>query len=179
MTEEKESGRIIEAYDKQDSIEEEKRGNVLKDTANGFFVPSHMEFVHRLFREIGLERYNSILDLGSGDGRIVLIASLFTKAEGIESDSELHKKAVRMREKLCISPEKAELINADFMGHDISKHDVIYMYPDKPISRELNEKLKKELRGTLILFSDSFVPEGLETRDIEIEWQKFCICRNS
>ncbi len=178
MSREESFNRVIEAYNREDSSEEQRRGNVLKDTSLGFFVPSNMRKTYEFFRNIRLEKYRSFIDLGSGDGRIVLIASLFTRAAGIESDEKLHEKALRMREKLGIPDEQAELIRGDFMKQDIRPYDAVYMYPDKPIPEELNKKLNRELKGDLLLHTDSFKPEGMRIRTICLDWLKFCICKN-
>lgn len=167
--------RIKKSYDEKDDAEVSIRGNVLKDTSYGFFVPSNMDKVFELFSMIELQKYRNFVDLGSGDGRIVLIASLFTKATGIESDSELHKESLEMMNKLGL---KARFEQGDYMEHDISRYDAVYMYPDKKISPGLNKKLKKELKGELIIYTNMFLPKELETREIKIDYIDFYICKN-
>lgn len=167
--------KIFEIYQEEDSKEEKRRGNVLKDTFKGYFVPSDMKKVYDFFKLIKLERYKNFIDLGSGDGRIVLIASLFTKSAGIENDEELYEKSRRMKKRLGLD---AELKKGDYMDFNISGYDAVYMYPDKPFTKDLNDKLKKELKGDLLLFSGTFLPEALETREIKVDWMKFYICRN-
>jgi hypothetical protein len=168
--------QIFDVYNKGDEKEEKKRGNVLKDTSKGFYVPSDMKKVYEFFKKIKLEKYKSFVDLGSGDGRIALIASLFTKSSGIEVDDALYDKSIAIKDKLKL---ECNLVKGDFMDFDISQYDAVYMYPDKVFSKKMNEKLKKELKGDLLLFSDTFLPEALETREIDIDWMKFCICRPS
>ena len=47
-----------------------------------------------------MKRFNRFIDLGSGDGKVALIASLFCRqAEGIEIDDELFGKSLEMKEK--------------------------------------------------------------------------------
>jgi len=83
------------------------------------------------------------LDLGSGDGKIVLIASLFTKsAAGIEFDEELVKKGIEIRDKLGL---KCDLICADYMEHDFSQYDILFINPDKSFHHGLEEKLLREM----------------------------------
>ena len=57
--------------------------------------------------------HGKFIDLGSGDGKVVLLASNFAKkAVGIEWDSELHSIAVNLAGKL--GAKNAEFINGDF-----------------------------------------------------------------
>ncbi|MCX6707098.1 MAG: hypothetical protein NT001_03075, partial [Candidatus Woesearchaeota archaeon] len=139
--------KILEKYQGEDSKEEQRRGNVLKDTSKGYFVPSNMKKVYDFFNMVKLEKYKSFVDLGSGDGRVVLIASLFTKSAGIESDEELYEKSRRMKKKLGLD---AELKKGDYMDLDISKYGAVYMYPDKEFTNAINDKLKKELKGDFL-----------------------------
>ncbi|MFC1752387.1 hypothetical protein ACFL96_03220 [Thermoproteota archaeon] len=166
--------KIFDIYEQIDSKEVEKKGNAIKDTEHGLFVPSSMNHVFDFFEEIGLDKYKNFLDLGSGDSRIVLIASLFTQAAGIESDDELHKRGILIKNKLKLN---ADLVKANFIEKDISKYDAIYMYPDKHFTTELNRKISKELNGDLLLYSNTFLPSGLKIKETKIDWLKFCICK--
>ena len=51
-------------------------------TSKGYFGFSDVQTIFELFKKIKLEKYNRFLDLGSGNGCVVAIASLFTKATG-------------------------------------------------------------------------------------------------
>ena len=68
--------------------------------------------------KIKLQKHKRFLDLGSGDGKIALIASLFCKqAEGIEIDAFLHSKALEMQQKTGIS--NVIFHNKDFFEHKL------------------------------------------------------------
>ena len=100
-----------------------------------------------------------VIDLGSGDGKVVLIASLFTKATGIEYDKELVKKSAEIRDKLGL---KCDFIRGDFLKHDLSKYDVIFINPDKGFHKGTEDKLLKELKGKLIVYNFVFAPRFLK-----------------
>jgi len=131
----------------------------VRDTEVGIWGVSVAENVYELFKKINLKKYKNLLDLGSGDGKIVLIASLFTNATGIEFDKELHEKAVEIRKKLNINPKKAELIQGDFLKHDFSKYDIIFINPDKGFHKGTEDKLLKEMNKDCRLFVYNFVFE--------------------
>ncbi|MBD3313323.1 hypothetical protein GF345_02685 [Candidatus Woesearchaeota archaeon] len=167
---------ISEYYNETDLDTELRKGSVLKETSKGLFVPTNMRLAYEFFNRIRLEEYSRFIDLGSGDGRIVLIASLFTQAEGIEYDDGLYQCAQENKKKLGFN---AEFSKGDMLEHDISGYDSVFMYPDKEISPQLNEKLKRELKGDLFVFTSTFLPEGLETEEVNVDFMKFCICRNT
>lgn len=131
-----------------------------KDTGIGFWGPSIADEVYQAFKKLGLHKYKNFLDLGSGDGKIALIASLFCKnSHGIEYDQELHKKAIEIQKRLKL--RNVKLVNDDFMDYNISKHDIIFCSPDKPMERGMGKKLEKELKGKLILQGHHFHPTNL------------------
>jgi hypothetical protein len=64
-------------------------GESYKVTSVGLWACSLLEEILDLFEQLDLGRYRHLADLGSGDGRVVLVGSLFTRATGIEADAEL------------------------------------------------------------------------------------------
>ena len=132
----------------------------LRDTSKGFWGNSISEEIYEAFKRLRLHRYKSFIDLGSGDGKVVLIAALFCKrAVGIEVDPELHQKALETQKKLLIG--NAIFFNNDFFQHSISEFDVVFVFPDKPMDRGLEKKLLNELNGKLIHHGHHFHPEQL------------------
>jgi len=94
--------------------------------------------------------------LGSGDGRVVLIASLFTYSVGIEIDKSLVEKAEEIKSELGI--DNALFHNKNFFQQDITGHDIIFVNPDVPMQRGIESKLLNEMRGRLIVFGHHFHP---------------------
>ena len=69
--------KIKEEYGKlHDDLLKEKR--LIRPTDLGYSGSASAEVVFEFFRRIKLDKYSSFLDLGSGDGKVVLVASLFT-----------------------------------------------------------------------------------------------------
>jgi tRNA1(Val) A37 N6-methylase TrmN6 len=131
-------------------------GNLLKDkklvrtTSLGYSGSAASDAVFGFFEKIKLDRFKSFADLGSGDGKIVLIASLFTKSVGIEIDDELLKISKKMKSKLKL--KRAEFIKGDFLDDNISlsKYDVLFINPDNPFY-EIEKKLRNEMSDKAIL----------------------------
>ena len=130
-------------------------------TEKGFWNASSSDEVYESFRKIKLNKFKKFLDIGSGDGKVVLIASLFCKkADGIEIDDFLHHKALQMQAKFGI--RNAEFRNKDFFEHDFSKYDILFLSPDTPLERGLEKKLLKEMKGKLMHYGHHFSPISLK-----------------
>ena len=136
----------------------------LWSTGTGFFGGVIADEVYEAFKKIKLDKNTSFIDLGSGDGKVVLIASLFCKrAVGIESDNALFKKSIDMQVKLNIP--NAIFFNSNFYDHSISEFDIAFVYPDAPMYRGLEKKLLNELRGKLLHYGHHFHPQNLKVED--------------
>ena len=132
----------------------------LRSTKKGFWGHVPADDIYNAFKQLELQNHSTFVDLGSGDGKVVLIASLFcNRAVGIEIDDELFRKSLEMQKNLGIS--NAIFFNDDFYNHAISGFDVVFVYPDEPMHRGLENKLLNELTGKLIHFGHHFHPERL------------------
>ena len=131
----------------------------MRSTRDGFWGASSLIAMFELFNKIGLDKFKHFADFGSGDGRITILASLFTKATGIESDKKLFGIAKDMKNKLG---SNANFVHEDFFAYDLSKFDLIFMYPDKRFDKEFEEKLQKEFKGDVFIYNNIFLPETLK-----------------
>jgi SAM-dependent methyltransferase len=131
----------------------------LGSTEKGFWGTSHLDDAFAFCERIELETKDGFLDLGSGDGRVVFVAALFTHAVGIEYDAKLHAQALRAHDELQIPG--VELLCGDYTEHDLGAYDVVYTYADHNF-RWLTPKLG-ELRDHAVLYCyhDTFHPEGM------------------
>lgn len=120
-----------------------------RDTSLGAWASSRPEHIHYFFRRIDLARFRLFVDLGCGDGIVACIASLFTRAVGIEIDPELCRTAREASVDLGLQ-DRLDFICADFSGQNVTRADCLFIYPDKPIGR-LEEILGK-WRGTLLVY---------------------------
>ncbi|MBI2548963.1 hypothetical protein HYW21_06445 [Candidatus Woesearchaeota archaeon] len=145
----------------------------LRDTQIGFWGIAPSDEVFTLFTKIKLHHYGNFIDLGSGDGRVVLIASLFTNATGIEFDPWLVENAQKIQQSLSVIPSmrRARFIQDDFRNHHLSAYDLVFIHPDQPMHRNgLDNKLNNELEGRLVIFGPHFHPRDLKkeaTYDIQ------------
>ena len=130
-------------------------------TSKGFWNASISDEIYDAFKKINLSQFKNFLDIGSGDGKVVLIAALFCQnAEGIEIDDFLYNKAVEIQTKFGI--KNAKFRNSDFFQHDFSKYDILFLAPDAPLERGLENKLLREMKGKLIHYGHHFAPKLLK-----------------
>ena len=142
-----------------------KKGQLpLWSTGKGFWGGVIADEIYEAFKRINLHKSKSFIDLGSGDGKVVLTAALFCKhAVGIEIDNELYQKSLEMQRKLNIP--NALFFNSDFHDHSISDFDVAFVYPDEPMHRSLEKKISNELTGKLLHYGHHFHPQNLKEED--------------
>ena len=131
------------------------------DTGVGFYSPAVLTEVFDLFKKINLQNYRNFIDLGSGDGRITLTAALFTNASGIEIDPRLVSASVEMNRRLNLN---AKFLQHNFLDYNISNHDIIFINPDQPMHRGLENKFLNELKGKLIVYNPHFHPTQLRKK---------------
>jgi hypothetical protein len=160
-------GKFREIKDLYDDMQKDmlRQGKLpLMDTGVGFWGGAIAEEVFEAFKRIKLHKFRSFLDLGSGDGRVVLIASLFgVKAVGVEVDDELFNKSLEIQRKLNMP--NAIFYNNDYFDHHFSGYDVLFCNPDQPLDKGLEKKLLNEMNGRLILYGHHFHPKNLKKED--------------
>ncbi len=144
-----------------------KQGRLpMRPTPEGFWSAAIAEEIFEAFQKLGLRKYRRFLDLGSGDGRVTLIASLFVpQAEGVEIDPELHQIALAMKRKLGLG---AAFHLKNLFAHDLSGYDVLFLSPDAPLERGMEKKLLKEMEGALIHHGHHFHPAYLKKKETVI-----------
>jgi ribosomal protein L11 methylase PrmA len=120
------------------------------------YVPSLPERIETIFELIEVFPGQKSLDLGAGDGRVVIeFAKRGLSAIGLEIDPNLVKLANKNVVKEGLE-EKAFIYEKDFWLEDFSKYDVITIYGIHDIMKRLEEKFEKELRPGTIIVSNGF-----------------------
>jgi SAM-dependent methyltransferase len=117
------------------------------------FVPTRQAIVDAMLRLARVGPDDVVYDLGSGDGRIVIIAAGKYGARGV--GIELVPRLVELSRDLARQGEVADrvtFIEGDLFTADISEATVVTLYLSPGINRRLLPKLKHELRpGTRIV----------------------------
>ena len=152
---------ILKAYQALEAKIKQEKGTLVWDTKKGIFGAATCERLFAFFERVGLDQYENFLDIGSGDGRAVLIASLFTKASGVEIDEALVEHGKKIQEKLGLD---ATFVCDDFKTVDFSKFSFLFVNPDQGFHKGLEPKLLKEMSKDAVLWSNNniFLPEKLK-----------------
>jgi hypothetical protein len=139
----------------------------------GPYVPSPKSVVSDMLTLAEVGPKDFVVDLGSGDGRIVLTAAKVFGAAGfgVEIQNNLVKEANEAA-KIQGVAERVKFINQDLFKTDISKATVLTMYLLPNTVNMLKDKLLAELRpGTRILSHDyplsGWIPEKYVQMDLE------------
>jgi SAM-dependent methyltransferase len=139
----------------------------------GPYVPSPQSVVADMLKLAEIGPQDFVIDLGSGDGRIVLTAAKVFGARGfgVEIKDELVKLSNEAARKQGVA-DRVKFIKADLFKTDISQATVLTMYLLPNTVNMLKDKLLTELRpGTKVLSHDyplaGWVPEKYVQWDLE------------
>jgi len=120
------------------------------------FVPTSRKRVETMLRLAGDVRGKRVVDLGSGDGRLVIaFASEGAEAHGYELNPVLVWFA-HIRIVLQGLQGRAYVHWGDFWRPDMSDFDIVVVYGFRSTMRELEKKLKRELSENALILSNGF-----------------------
>ena len=135
------------------------------------YYPTPESVVAKMLLLGGLKTGEKMFDLGSGDGRLVIMAAakFGADATGVELDTDLYKQSSARIAKLGIE-KKARIIHGDVMKQDYSSADCITVYLLPSSNEKLRPILEKQLKkGTRVVSHDfeiaGWVPEKTESID--------------
>ncbi len=112
------------------------------------FIASPPEVVKRMLELVGMQNGETLYDLGSGDGRILIAAiKQFSvkKAVGVEIRDDLVKTAREEIRKLGLE-DKAVIVHGDMLQVPLDEADVVALFLTTSANERVRSKLEKELR---------------------------------
>jgi protein-L-isoaspartate O-methyltransferase len=132
------------------------------------YYPTPETIVARMLELGGLKGGEKMFDLGSGDGRIVIMAAqkYHADAAGIEMDQDLCKQSTAKIRRLGLE-KTAHIIQGDLFKADYSSADLltVYLLPEsnKKLAPVLEKQLKKGARVVAHDFQLPWTAEKVET----------------
>lgn len=138
------------------------------------YVPSPQNVVEEMLRAAKVKAGETVYDLGSGDGRVVITAAqkFGAKAVGVE----IGPKEVKLsREKIAQAKleDRVRIIEEDMMKVDLSAADVVTIYLLTSSNDLLRPHLEKHLRpGARVISHDYPIRGWKEIRVDEVESYK-------
>ena len=139
----------------------------------GPYVPTPQVVVDEMLRIATVGKDDFVVDLGSGDGIIVLTAAQRLKARGlgVDIDPELVARANNEARKLGVA-DRVSFQVMDVFKADISRATVVTLYLLPGMMADLAPKIFRELRpGTRVVshdyhFGDEWLPDDQRTWDV-------------
>src|SRR5215469_9321010 len=131
------------------------------------FYPTPDVVVEKMLVLGGLKPGEKMFDLGSGDGRIVIMAAqkFHADATGIEMDKDLYKQSTEKIRKLGLE-KTARIINGDLFKQNYSPAHMLTVYLLPASNNKVAPMLEKQLKkGTRIVAHDFEFPWTAEKVD--------------
>jgi len=121
------------------------------------YVPTGPETVAAMLKLAGVEKDDLLIDLGCGDGRIVIAAAkeYGTRGIGVDIDPARIKEANQNARKEGVA-NMVEFRQADLFDTDIRKATVVTLYLLPSVNMKLRPKLWRELKPGTRVVSHTF-----------------------
>ena len=125
------------------------------------YVPTPTAIVDRMLTLAKVGPNDYLIDLGSGDGRLVITAVAKYKARGgmgIDIDRDLVKLATDNAQKAGVAGH-VNFVAGDLFAADVEKATVVTLYLLPSMMSDVEAKLRKELKpGTRVVSHDYALP---------------------
>jgi SAM-dependent methyltransferase len=121
------------------------------------YVPTPQEVVDEMLRMANVTKNDFVIDLGSGDGRIVVTAAKKYGARGMGIDINPERIAeARANAKEAGVTNLVEFRQGDLFKADLAKATVVTMYLLSSVNMKLRPKLFRELKPGTRIVSHAF-----------------------
>ena len=138
------------------------------------YYPTPTSVVRTMLAAAELEPGETLIDLGSGDGRIVLLAARDhgVRAIGYEIDDALVQSSRRRIAEMKLE-ELAEIRQQDLFEADFSQADVVTVYLLPRAMRRLEPILEDQLKeGAIVISHDFTFPTWKADEEIPMEGER-------
>jgi tRNA A58 N-methylase Trm61 len=141
------------------------------------FIPTPEDIIPKMLRFASVKAGETVFDLGSGDGRIVIAAArdFHAKAVGVETRTRLVRECREKVKEMGLSGQ-VTISCRNFKKVNLRQADVLALYLSSYILNMLAPKFLKELRsGARIVNFDYEIPGWKPAREMEVlpkGWKK-------
>lgn len=132
------------------------------------YVPTPLAIVEKLLRLGELKSGEKMFDLGSGDGRMVILAAkqFGADATGVEIDPELVRESRAQIQKQGLQ-KRARIIEGDLFEQDFRPADLITLYLLTGMLERLRPLLERQLKPGARVVSHDFEVTGWKPDKVE------------
>jgi len=134
------------------------------------FVPTPLAVAQKMLEVAKVQPDDVVYDLGSGDGRIVILAAqkFGAHAVGVELDSDLYEKSSQRIRKLGLQ-DRAQIIHENMFEVNVRHATVVTLYLLTVVNERLRPMLERQLRsGARIVSHDFQVPGWQPAQTVEV-----------
>jgi protein-L-isoaspartate O-methyltransferase len=134
------------------------------------FVPTPLEVAQKMLELAKVQPDDVVYDLGSGDGRIVILAAqkFGARAVGVELNAELYEKSSERIRKLGLQ-DRAQIIHENMFEVNVRHATVVTLYLLTAVNERLRPRLERQLRSGARVVSHEFqVPGWQPAQTVEI-----------
>jgi len=132
------------------------------------FITTPEEVVERMLELAGTRAEDTVLDLGSGDGRIVIAAAqkFGARGMGIELDATLVERSRENARRAGVA-DRVSFVQGDVLTSDISDATVVTVYLLPQLIGQLQPRFADELRPGTRIVSHAFAMAGWKPDRVE------------
>ena len=133
------------------------------------YVPTSSNVVDAMLDLAHIKPGDVLIDLGSGDGRIVIeAAKRGIQATGVEIDADLVRQSQRLASQEGLGA-KADFVRADLFTYDLRRASVVTIFLTPAVNLRLRAKLLSELRpGTRVVSHRFDMGSWLPTESVQL-----------
>ena len=132
------------------------------------FVPTPTKVAQRMLELAKVTPNDVVYDLGSGDGRIVIMAAqkYGAHAVGVELDGKRYEESSARIKELGLA-SKAKILHGDMFKADVHPATVVTLYLLTSVNEDIRPMLEKQLRPGTRVVSHDFHMAGWKAEQTE------------
>jgi len=132
------------------------------------YVPTPMKVAERMLELAKVNRNDVVYDLGSGDGRIVILAAqkYGAHAVGVELDGKRYQESSARIEELGLA-SRAKILHQDMFTTNLHSATVVTLYLLTSVNEQIRPMLEKQLRSGTRVVSHDFQMGGWKAETTE------------
>lgn len=132
------------------------------------FVPSPNTVIEYMLKLADLKAGEVLFDMGSGDGRTVIMAAktFGARGVGIELREDLAKKAMGTIHEHALE-DRVTIVNSDMFNVNLTEADVVYLYLTTSANEKIRPKLDSDLKKGARVVSHDYEIIGWRPERVE------------
>ena len=137
------------------------------------WVPTPDRMIHRMLQMAETKKGDVVMDLGAGDGRILIhaVKNFGSRAIGVELEDNLVKLAREAARREGVA-DRVRIIQQDLFDADLSTATVIFLYVGPGAMKRLKPRLEKLVPGTRFVSHQFDLGDWEADEKIEVEGRR-------